>query len=262
MRNLALLFFATFCVPSVQGQKLPAIKMEAVVLDADAFAGDDKFGFYYTIKDNVFYKIKEGKSLEYKNLSLGKISRVDLQNPLKIVLFYESFNTAVTLDNQLNETQKINFSESTPPIVVMATGMASQNRLWIYDSLAQRIGLWDYLKNTFSFITPPLQGNLKYYTSDFNYFQWIDDKYNWYACDNFGKISMIGKVPEFDSVSITDNRMLVFSEDKCLYLLDLKSNKKYTIENIDKSFESFFIKDQILSIFTNHGITNYKITIP
>jgi hypothetical protein len=31
------------------------------------------------------------------------------QNPLNIVLFYENFNVVILLDNQLNETQKINF---------------------------------------------------------------------------------------------------------------------------------------------------------
>ena len=66
----------------------------------------------------MFYKTKDHQSLEYKNISLGKITKVDLQNPLKIVLFYENFNTAVLLDNQLNETQKINFSENTIPIQV------------------------------------------------------------------------------------------------------------------------------------------------
>ena len=35
-----------------------------------------------------------------------------------------------------------------------------------------------------------------------------------------------------------------------------------TIENIEKSFKNFYYKDQILSIFTNQEITNYKIIIP
>jgi hypothetical protein len=71
---------------------------------------------------------------------LGKITKVDLQNPLKIVLFYESFNVA-PLDNQLNEIQKINFSSNANPIVITATGIASQNQLWVYNSLNQQIGL-------------------------------------------------------------------------------------------------------------------------
>jgi hypothetical protein len=52
---------------------------------------------------------KTTKILNTKIPLWEKITKVDLQNPLKIVLFYESFNSALLLDNQLNEIQKINF---------------------------------------------------------------------------------------------------------------------------------------------------------
>jgi hypothetical protein len=193
---------------------------------------------------------------------LGKPSKIDFQNPLKIMLFYENFNTIILLDNQLSETQKINFSENEIPILVAATGIASHNRLWIYNSLSQQIGLFDYLKNTYLSITPSFQGNLKYYSSDFNVFYWIDEKLNWYSCDVFGKISTLGKVADFDQIQIIENQVLVFSKDEKLHLQDLRKNSIYTIKNVEKSFKNFYYKDQILSIFTNQEIINYKITIP
>ena len=123
MKNLIILFFfTTISIAFGQNQKLIAVKINSINLDADQFLGYDQFGFYYTIKNNVLSKTKDIQSLEYKNISLGKITKVDLQNPLKIVLFYENFNTVVMLDNQLNEIQKINFSENTIPI------MANSNR--------------------------------------------------------------------------------------------------------------------------------------
>ena len=126
-----------------QNLKQNAVLMDSIRFDGDQFLGYDPFGFYYTIKNNVFSKINTRDTLEYKNISLGKITKVDLQNPLKIVLFYENFNTVILLDNQLNETQKINFSESTIPFVVSAVGIASQNQLWIYNSMNQQLGLYD-----------------------------------------------------------------------------------------------------------------------
>jgi hypothetical protein len=53
-----------------------------------------------------FAQEKTTKILNTKSLFGKKITKVDLQNPLKIVLFYESFNSALLLDNQLNEIQK------------------------------------------------------------------------------------------------------------------------------------------------------------
>jgi hypothetical protein len=259
---ILLLLLLPFVSAFSQEQSLKAQYISTQKIDSDTFIGFDGLENLYYIKNNIFYKKYKEELWQYKNLSLGKITKVEIQNPLKIVLFYENFNTIVTLDNQLNETQKINFSENEIPILVAATGIASQNRLWIYNSLSQQIGLFDYLKNTYLSITPSFQGNIKYYSSDFNTFQWIDDKLNWYSCDVFGKISTLGKVLNFDQIQIITEQVLVFSKDEKLLLQDLSKNSIYTIENVKKSFKNFYYKDQILSIFTNQEIINYKITIP
>lgn len=257
-----ILIVIIFLQATTFGQHIAMTKGSQIAFNADRFLGYDKFGYYYGITDNVFFKAKDNQSVEYKNLSLGRIKSVDLQNPLKMILFYEDFNTIVTLDNQLNEIQRINFSENTAPIVVGATAMASQNRFWIYNNLTQQLALFDYLKNNYVPITQSLQGNIRYYEADFNYFQWIDEKGQGYVCDVFGKISSLGNFPDFDEMHFVNNQTALFSKDKMLFLHDFKNNKTQPIEIADKTFKSFFFKEQILSIFTTEGISNYKITIP
>lgn len=263
MKNVLLLFFILFCTVSFGQEKIfVATKQDSIVLTADHFLGYDQSGFYYSIKNNVLSKTKREKSFEYKNISLGKPTKIDFQNPLKIMLFYENFNTIILLDNQLSETQKINLSENDVPIMAAAAGIASQNRLWIYNSLTQQIGLFDYLKNTFQSITPSFEGNLKYYESNFNTFQWIDNNLNWYSCDIFGKTTTLGKVADFDQMQVINDHTILFLKDGKLQLQDIRNNTIFSIENVKKSFKKFYYKDQILATFTNHGITNYKITIP
>ncbi len=259
---ILLLFIASFSVAFSQNQKLTPLKIDIIRFDGDAFLGYDSFGFYYTIKNNVFSKINKRDTLEYKNISLGKIAKVDLQNPLKIVLFYENFNAVVILDNQLNETQKINFSENPTPIIASAIGIASQNQLWIYNSLNQQLGLYDYLNNIHKTISVPFTENIKHYSSDFNVFHWVDNKNNWHICDIFGKIKSKGIIPDFDSIEIINENQIIYSKDAVLTLYDLDKGKKNEIEISEKRFKKFYYKDQILSIFTSAGITNYKITIP
>ena len=263
MKNQLLTFFLFFFAVSFGQDKIyVATKQDSIVLTADHILGYDQFGFYYSIKNNVLFKTNREESFEYKNISLGKPTKIDVQNPLKIMLFYENFNTIILLDNQLSETQKINLSENDVPIMATATGIASGNRLWIYNNLTQEIGLFDYLKNTFQSITPSFQGNLKYYESDFNTFQWMDNSLNWYMCDVFGKITSLGKVADFDQIQVINDHTVLFLKDGKLHLQDIRNNSISPIENVEKSFENFYYKDQILSIFTNQGITNYKITIP
>lgn len=264
MFKTIVVFFLIFHLTMVfaQEQKIESKQISVQKIDMDVFVGFDGMGNLYYIKNNVFYKKNDHELWQYKNVALGKITKIDFQNQLRIMLFYENFNTIILLDNQLNETQKINFSDYETPIVVSATGIGSQNRLWIYNSLTQQIGLFDYLKNTFQSITPSLAGNLKYYQCDFNIFQWIDEKKNWYSVDIFGKISTMGKAPDYDQIQFVNNQEILFLKDGKLFLQDIRKNTFYTIENVEKSFKNFYYKDQILSIFTNQGITNYKITIP
>ena len=259
---IAAFFILPLTLAFAQEQKLAILPVSNQKLEADSFVGFDGLKNFYYIKNNVFFKENQNDIWEYKNFSLGKITRVDLHNPLKIMLFYENFNTIVLLDNQLNEAQKINFAEINIPVLVTATGIASQNRLWIYDSLTQQVGLFDYLKNTFKTITIPFQGTLKYYDSDFNSFQWIDENLNWYSCDVFGKIATLGKVPDFEQFHQVSDQVLLFSKSGKIHLVDLQKKTSYTVETVEKTFKKFYYKDQILSIFTGQGITNYKITIP
>ncbi|OXG09542.1 hypothetical protein BC749_1011020 [Flavobacterium araucananum] len=263
---LNFLFVAcSFSAVFPQSAKTKATLTTSFKIDADSFLGYDSFGYSYQIKNNVFSKIKGKEIFEYKNVSLGNITKVDLQNPLKIVLFYEDFNVAILLDNQLNKISEINFSLNNTPIVVSAIGMSTQNQLWIYNTLNQQIGLFDYLKNEYKTVSTPFIETIKYYQTDFNSFYWIDKKNNWFSCDIFGKVTALGKVSDFDSIEIINNHQYIFSKANLLYFKDIastNSNALSQIEILENSFDKFCYKDQILSIFTAKEITNYKIVTP
>ena len=103
MKSLIALFvFLQTIVVFAQDKKWSLTKRDTIAFNADDYIGFDSFGAQYYIKNNVFIKKNTTQIWQYKNLSFGKISKVDIQNPLNIVLFYEDFNTVILLDNQLN----------------------------------------------------------------------------------------------------------------------------------------------------------------
>jgi hypothetical protein len=257
---LFLLFQAQIIFSQEHSINAVQISVDKTVMDL--FLGYDGMGNIYYAINNVLFKKNNQELWQYKNISLGKITRIDFQNQLKIILFYENFNSIIILDNQLNEIQKINFSENETPIVATAASVASLNSIWIYNSLTQQIGLFDYLKGTFKAITPALNGGLKYYQSDFNNFYWIDESLNWYTVNIFGKVQSNGLVPEFDQIQFISNQEFIFSKNKKIALQLTSTKSSHTIGNLKKSFDYFYYKDQILSIFTNQEITNYKINKP
>ncbi|SCY91222.1 NHL repeat-containing protein [Flavobacterium caeni] len=255
-----LVFWSLFSLVAPAQVTMVSGNFEQLV--ADAFVGHDNFGFRYFIKNNVFCKQKSGVTLEYKNLALGKITRVDLRNPLQIVLFYEGFNTAVLVDNQLNETHRINFSKNATPIVASAVAMASGNRLWIFNTLSQKVGLFDYLRNELRELTVPFTGKVSVYESDFNHFHWIDDQGNHYATDVYGKITTFEPMAGIQQFVLANDAWLLYAKDGKIYARTAKNDKSETLPIGEKTFKSFHYQAQILSIFTEQGITNYKITLP
>ncbi len=259
-KMLLFLFLLTTAVG--QGQKIQAIEQQSFKRSADAFLGYDSLGAFYFIKDNVLYKQWDSKIWNYKNLSLGKIAKVDFQNPLKIVVFYENFNTAVLVDNQLNETLKINWNDDPTPIVAKAVGLAFGNRLWVYNSSSQQVGLYDYLKKEYQPITTPFQNTIQFFQSDFNTFFWIDDQGNAKSCDIYGKVTPFEKASKLDQFQMITKTDYLYKKDQSLYFYSSKLNKTMGIEIDKKTFENFSYKEQILSIFTNQEITNYKIKLP
>lgn len=226
------------------------------------FVGYDKFGYTYFVINNTLHKDNELESLQYQNLALGRISAVDLNNPLKLVLLYPEFNTVVMLDNQLNEISSIDFSSLNEQIVVTAIGNASQNRLWFYDSLSQQIGLFNYETAGYTFLTQPIFGSLLHWEADFNAFQWIDGSNMRYSVDVYGKVTDFGKVPEFDHAKFVSEKELLYANDAAMFWFSSSGSSKKLLETDPNSFQSFWYKDQILSIFTPQAITTYKIITP
>jgi hypothetical protein len=255
---LILLPFWCFC----QDNSVALEKIDFKSFDADNYIGEDTYSYHYFTKNNIFFKTNGVKTYEYKNVTLGKISKVDIHNPLKILLFYENFNTVVALDNQLNELQKINFSDISPDLVANAMGISSNNNVWIFNGLNQQLGFYNYVKNTYIYLGIPFTKPIKDYDTDFNNFYWIDIENNFYSCDIYGKIKLLGKISDYDSIYIQNDKILLYEKNKELYLYDLSKKRTFEVKNDEKNYKSFYIKNENLSIFTTEGIINYKIKLP
>ena len=263
MKKLITLIVLFACL-SFQGQtrKLPATVIDSIAVEADDYFGFDGFKNYFYVKNNVVFKKNDQKTFQYQNLSLGKISKVDILNPLKVLVFYANFNTVVLLDSQLSEIEKFNFSDYDTPIMASAVGVSGQNKLWIYNSLDQHIGLFDTTTNQYSDLGVPIKESFTYYQTDFNYFQWVDKQNQWQICTIFGRMFSNGIVETNDQIQLLDKNKTLYSKGGKLYLNDQSTVQGFEIEKIAKSFIKFYYKDQILSIFTTKGIMNYKINIP
>ena len=216
---------------------------------------------YYS-KNNVFYKKSTENELTFTAISLGNLTHVDLYNPLQIVLFYKDFNTIILLDRQLNETHRIEGNKMETILNFDTVGLASQNQIWFYDFISQKIGLYQLTSNTHKFISTPLTRKIVHYSTDYNYFYWIDEENTLFRISIFGSIQSFGKVLSYDAIQILTEESYLFTRENHLYFYKGKENKQYEISISQNSFDKFYYKNGILSIFTADKVINYKILLP
>jgi hypothetical protein len=247
----------------MKGQELiSTTKQNSIKIECDVFLGFDNQQNNYSIKNNILIKNSETITYQYNNLGLGKITRVDFQNPLQIVVFYKNFNTVVLLDNQLNEIKKIDFNLKSTPVTLEAVALSSQNQIWIYDSISSKIGLYNVNTDTFKWISTMLENPILHYESDYTHFYWTDINLSLYRISIYGTIEKLVILPKFEAIQLTKSNNLIYQIEHQLYYYDLTSKSSSKIAIDEKIISKFFFRDGILSIFTQNEITNYKIILP
>lgn len=236
------------------------VLLDSKPIEADVYFGTDVLGFDYFAKNNVLYKQKETTKWEYKNLSLGQIHTVDFINPLKVLVFYKDFNTAVLLDNKLSEISKIALNDFG--IIAQSCSMAAQNQFWIYDSLTSKLLLLNYVNRKTHTINQSFAGDFMYVLSNYNYWYRITSKNEIYAYDTYGKVLLKGILPEFDKIIMTDSGQIIFSLGDNLYLYKNNLTEPLLLFSHTQKIKSFDFKNGVLSLSTQNNIENYNLKLP
>ena len=91
----------------------------------------DNFNNIYAVENNELIKSSDTKDYYYKNSLYSNISSIDVQNSLKIKLFYEDYNTLIVLDNKLSEISKINFNILSPYKIISKFSASNDNNIWV-----------------------------------------------------------------------------------------------------------------------------------
>jgi hypothetical protein len=102
----------------------------------------DNLGNRYLLSaDNRLIKLDaRGDSLAGFNdvRRYGRISYMDVSNPLKILLFFQEFGTIVMLDRFLNNINSIDLRKFNL-FQVKSIGLAYDNNIWVYDELEGKL---------------------------------------------------------------------------------------------------------------------------
>lgn len=106
----------------------------------------DILGNIYLLNGNTIYKLSSSGEVvaSYTNFKLGEITSVDVDNPLKIMLFYKDAGAIVFLDSQMTPLMEtIDLLENHYYSISLAT-FSSDDLIWLYDNRAKELIAVDF----------------------------------------------------------------------------------------------------------------------
>lgn len=234
-------------IPLEYGEKLAAI---------------DKYGSVYTFMGSVVTKRDSIRKYVYQNTGMGAPQNIELQNPLKPLLFYPNFNAAIILDNLFNEIETLSFQNLDPNLVASAVFTAAQNNLWICNETDQKIYRYELQSRKLQPLTQNLRLNAKWFAADLNFLYWNDAENYLWKLNFFGNMSSDLAIPAFEQLQLLENYGLIYSFDGKIFTLDYKNKQIKNLELPINNFQSFAVKGQFLAIFTESQIKVYYLNIP
>jgi len=96
----------------------------------------DRYGYIYEVSyDNLFKKNKNNEIIySYSNKNLGKISQVDVSNPLRPLLLYKDMGVICVLDNTLSQQEKnIDLNSLSLYQTNCIANSNFDNGIWLFD---------------------------------------------------------------------------------------------------------------------------------
>lgn len=259
-----LILFLLICQLGIAQSLAPISKAPLVV---DRFIGLDNYKNTYFIKDRVLHKQGPDGNFLFNDLQLGRITSVDIINPLKIVVFFQDTNTVVLLDNKLSEIERINFNNLPQFFNVSTATNAGNNSLWLFNVDTQQLELYNYGSKLQTVVSQPFPGKLISQASNFNYCFTLMEN-NLRAFNIYGSILNEAPSDGYERIIQQNENLIALKENSLYYIPDFaKRNEAISHETVKLSFPEITIKDlqltnDFLYIYDGENLHTFKLTLP
>lgn len=233
----------------------------------DRFIGIDNFKNTYYLKNRVLHKHGADGNFEYNALQLGRITSVDIINPLKVIIFFQDTNTVVLLDNKLNEIDRISFDNLREFLNVSTATNAGNNSLWIFNVDSQQLEIYNYREKRQNVVSHPIIGKLRSQASNFNYcFVLTNNKlraYNVYG-------SLLNEMPNdgFEKIVQFNENLVALKDNSLYYISDFAKRNGEALDEIVKlelpemTIKELQLTNDFLYIYDGKNLHTFTLTLP
>lgn len=223
----------------------------------DSIIGIDGFSFKYFLNNTNLKKVSKFTNFNYSNLKLGKITQLDIVNPLKTIVLYKATNSTIVLDNRFAEIKIINFNQIQNPKLVSHVSNANHTNFWIFNTIDNRLELFDYKTLTSKVKTNPITSKILDITSDYNYVWLLTQEH--ILCYNYaGSLIYKLKNDNYKALKNVDENLILQSKNS-LYFYNKDTKKIDSISLTHQLINSFFVSQQNLYIYELNKLYTYQL---
>lgn len=239
-------------------------------IDSNAIWDVDNIRFCYVYSNQTLRKIDtQGKTVVQESYkSLGEISKIDAQNPLKIACFSEGQQKVCFLDNALaRQNDCVDMTELGAELVTAFSASVQTDRIWIYDEPMSKLILVT-LRNNQSQISQNIKGLLELgevidIREIDNRLFVFDDRKQVLWFDIYGNFMDYVKLPDTDFIypmndyfiAVCGNQLKFFDQN------EQESSAPLVFEALSNStIISLKIEGDLLFIQTNTSLNCYRIS--
>ena len=131
---IALLACLLMALGSLAQQPDSLVLVQTLAIPATLATADNLGNLYILTADNALEKYDAAghRLARYSNNRLGQVTSIDAANPLKLLVWYADFRTAVFLDRSLTELGTLSL-DAAGFSVVRSVAMSFDGNLWAYD---------------------------------------------------------------------------------------------------------------------------------
>jgi len=194
----------------------------------------------------------------------GNPSYIDVNNPLKILVYYKNFSTVVILDRLLTQRNTINLRKQNI-FSVKAIATSYDNNIWVFDEQDLKLKKINE------------EGNLIQESSDMrqlvenvpspqqiidneNLVYLYDDTKGFYIFDYYGALKNTIPFLNWADIAISGNKLMGFSENKLFsYQLNSLNLKTYTLPSFFKDHESIKSVNGKIYLLKKESIEIYSV---
>ena len=227
------------------------------------------------ILDNI-YLITAGNQLKKLNSNgdsiavfndvkkYGNPSYIDVNNPLKILVYYKNYSTVVILDRLLTQRNMINLRKQNI-FSVKAIATSYDNNIWIFDEQDLKLkkineeGNLVMESTDMRQLVDPVPFPQQIIDSD-NLVYLYDEKKGFFIFDYYGGLKNTLPFVNWTDVAISGNKMMGFSENKLLsYQLNSLNLKTYELPSFFRDHEAFKAVNGKVYLLKKDGVEIYSV---